>query len=107
MTPRQLFNKLNRRYFNNRIPKPGAVAFVEKRRLPRAHAQTHFCHHGSRVKEVAYIHIRDTCLCEKCVTRYMLHEMVHLKNPHNNGHGKWFEDEMLKLVRRGAYRRIW
>lgn len=114
------FKEFNRKYFGNRLDKNAIVKF--------AHLPGHLGVAGSKaifrkptrkekqkrpncvsvITRVPRIRISDELRDSPAVAiMTLLHEMVHVSKPNWRGHGRHFNQEMLKLAKKGAFNGWW
>lgn len=100
---RALYLKLNKKFFSNRLPKDLPVYFCDKLTdnlgTTAISTQTFRPLYMKITKRIAF----SFRLCYSTV----LHEMVHVMRPEKRGHRRWFDREMLRLVKRGAMNGQW
>jgi hypothetical protein len=107
MTEKQvqsLYKKYNQKFFDGKLPAEVPVKFVDMASTDYCGLTTMFSEPGLTL-QVIYL---DTKL--KAHTNLLkftlLHEMVHIKAP-SAEHGQDFDDEMMRLAFRGAFKGIW
>jgi hypothetical protein len=91
----------NKKYFSNKLPKDMSVRFEDIDGL----GLTPFTKDTNRP---LYIHISNRIRHSSRLTaQTLLHEMVHVAHPEKRGHKNWFDKEMLKLAKKGAFNGLW
>lgn len=98
---REFYRIFNKKYFSNRLPKDMPVGFRKIDTLGNTviHKQTF---------RPLYIQVNDRLkFSSRLSMGTVLHEMLHVAYPERRGHRKWFDREMLKLVKRGAMNGLW
>jgi len=111
MTEKQLtalYKRYNKKYFDNELPAEVPVRLVDMGNTNSCGLTTLFAEPGLSLHTI-YL---DSNLVEHDVFLKftLLHEMVHVKqrpSDNENAHGQKFDEEMLRLAFRGAFRGIW
>ena len=107
MTERQVlaqYRRYNKRFFDGKLPAEVPIQFVDMSKTDYCGLTTQLIEPGLSLHSI-YL---DTKLKDhtNLLRMTLLHEMVHVKLPHAE-HGKEFEDEMIRLAFRGAFKGIW
>lgn len=98
------YTKYRRKYFNNALPLPSEMEIVFDKMPLRLHG----CCEEDEAGEDTVIRINlawsyfDDIACS-----VLLHEMNHLAVAPHWGHGKPFQDGMLRLAQSGAFKDLW
>lgn len=112
MTEKQLqsaYKTYNKKFFDGKLPSDVPVKYVDMTGTSDCGLSTMFAN-GGLVLQVIYL---DSRLKEfDIITRFsLLHEMCHIKlhrvSTELDAHGKDFNDEMIRLAFRGAFKGIW
>jgi len=107
----RIYRTYNRKFFDGQLPHDTRIWFVS---IDNEDART--CTHGVTLgvedKETKHLSFEifinpDTHIDRSQVRLTLLHEMAHIKNYPYMGHGKRFEEEMLRLALRGAMKGLW
>jgi hypothetical protein len=96
---RRWYNEFNRKWFNDELPKDIAVRYEV---VDGAQAEADPQNDGTwilRIHPAIAWSSRNAAFA-------LIHEMVHVKTE-CMGHGKEFQDEMLRLAQCGALRNLW
>ena len=103
------YRRFNKKYFSSKLPLAIPIKFVEVPKNSFCGLTTMVAVDGL-VLQAVYL---DKALKDRdsLIKFSLLHEMVHVKqNPIStavDAHGQEFEDEMIRLACRGAFKGIW
>lgn len=99
-----LYKQYNKKYFDGRLPAEVPIKFVDMSATDHCGLTTMFSEPGL---SLSVIYLDSTFRDHDILNKFsLLHEMVHIKVPLAE-HGQEFDDEMIRLAFRGAFRGIW
>jgi hypothetical protein len=97
---RRWYNAFNRQWFGDKLPRD-TVLLYEVVNGSQAECVEEIC--GRHI-----IRINPAIAWSSRNARFaLIHEMAHIKVGNEHGHGKKFQDEMLRLAQIGALRNLW
>jgi hypothetical protein len=112
MTEKQVlaqYRRYNKKYFDGKLPHNIPVKFVDMSKTNMCGLSTMVATDGL-VLQAIYL---DTRLASwtNILLFSLLHEMCHVKlhpvSTADDPHGQEFDDEMMRLAFRGAFKRLW
>jgi hypothetical protein len=98
------YRRYNKKYFDSKLPAEVPIHFVDMSATDYCGLTTQLMEPGLSLQSIYLDNkLKDH---QNLLLMTLLHEMVHVKLPQAE-HGKDFEDEMIRLAFRGAFKGIW
>lgn len=101
----KLYTRYNKKFFDGKLPDTVPITLVDMSATDKGGLCTTYSEPGLTIHS---IHLDSTFKEYDSLLRFfLLHEMVHVKLHPYGDHGQEFDDEMMRLAFRGAFRGIW
>jgi hypothetical protein len=101
----KLYKKYNTKYFDGKLPAEIPVQLIDMSATDKGGLCTTYSEPGLVIHS---IHLDSTFKdYDQLLKFFLLHEMVHVKLHPDDGHEQTFDDEMMRLAFRGAFKGIW
>jgi predicted SprT family Zn-dependent metalloprotease len=105
----RLYTRYNKKYFDGKLPQEIPIKLIDMSKTENGGLHTGIDYHGLRLDN---IYLDSTFKGYDALLKFfLLHEMAHAKLfPQPDGadpHGQQFDDEMMRLAFRGAFKGLW